>query len=405
MALADTSKAIGAVSALLKARIDAISTITTSIGRPSGGANSNPHLNLFLYEITFDPYLKNTSLNEGEKPPLWLVLKYLLTAFESAADSDSERAHEHLGVALRALYADDLLRLEPALSASILDALGPNPSPLHITFDEAPSDLVAKLMQGPDEKIRLSASFQVRPVMIASSAPGDFSLPVGVDHTKPPVSPKVGIDVISSMGARIEELKPGGFEVGEEVTILGTDLHLSGLSVMLGPVELPVTLQRPDELRFRTDPSIIAASTISAGSHPVTVVQTLPGTGKKRKSNAVVGNLVPTISNAEIIDDEVTITGSKASAIVELTGLLLGSDSDDAMLAFYRNGAVSNMFDTLAASPDPAPRQTKIRLVMPAPPPPPDPGNLAVERGDYNIILLVNGQQAPQSPVIHLDKP
>jgi len=29
----------------------------------------------------------------------------------------------------------------------------------------------------------------------------------------------------------------------------------------------------------------------------------------------------------------------------------------------------------------------------------------AVPAGDYNMILIVNGQQAPQSPSVHLDNP
>lgn len=414
MALADTTRAIGAVSLALKKRIDKISNIATFIGRPSETRNTNPHLNLFLYEISFDPHLKNRPLNEGEKPPLWVVLKYLLTAFESATDSDSEIAHLHLGAALRAVYTDDLLKIE-GLDLAIINALSPNPSPLYVTFDESPSDLIAKLMQGPDDKVRLSACFQVRPVMIAATEPGDFSLLVGVDYTKPPVSlaePYVGIDVIPSLGAHIDEISPVGFEVGEEVTLRGTDLHLSGLSVMLGPAELPVTMQRPDELKFRIDPAIIAVSSISAGSHPVTVLQKLMGTGKKRKSNTVIGNLVPTITkafpnippppvpaaNAVTIIPEVAgppAIPKKGFARIDLTGVLLGSASDDVILAFYRDGAVLSMFDVLAF-PD-APAQTALRLAMTA-------GD-ALSAGDYNVILIVNGQQAPQSPLVHLDIP
>lgn len=53
---------------------------------------------------------------------------------------------------------------------------------------------------------------------------------------------------------------------------------------MLGAVELPVTMQQPDQLKFKVENTIISASGISAGSHAVTVVQTLPGTGKKEKA-------------------------------------------------------------------------------------------------------------------------
>ena len=415
MPLAATSRAIGAVSLALKQRIDSISGLSVSVGRPSEPSTTNPHLNLFLYEVAFDPFLKNTSLNDGEKPPLWVVLKYLLTAFEAAEDSDSELAHNHLGSALRAVNTDDLLRLD-GLPAPVIEALDANPSPLHVTFDESPADLVAKLMQGPDDKVRLSACFQVRPVMIAPAEPGDYSLLVGIDYTATPApvptEPYVGLDVIPSMGPSITEISPIGFEVGEVVTLKGTDMHLSGLSVMLGDLELPVVMQQPDELRFRVDPTIIAASSISAGSYPVAVVQTLGGTGKRRRSKAVIGNLVPTLRNPNpllspaTIIGAVTISGPNARATIELNGLLLGDEEDDTMLAFHRDGVVTNVFEDLVLPPGPPPaRQTVRRLVMPVPPPPPDPEHLAVAAGDYRLILIVNGQQAPQSPSVHLNVP
>jgi hypothetical protein len=238
--------------------------------------------------------------------------------------------------------------------------------------------------------------------MIAAAEPGDFSLLVGLDYTKPPVTladPHVGLDVIPSMGAHIAEISPVGFELGEEVTVRGTDLHLSGLSVMLGPVELPVTMQRPDELRFRVDPAIIAARGIPAGSYPVAVVQTLTGTGKKRKSNAVIGNLVPTLTTAATAGAVTVNAGPPrtAFAIIDLTGVLLGLDTDDTVLAFYRNGTVLKMFDVLIDTPGPPAPQTGRRLVMAS-------GD-AVPVGEYNMILIVNGQQAPQSPSVHLDNP
>jgi len=406
MALADTSRAIGAVSLALKERIDAISGISVSVGRPSQPATSNPHLNLFLYEVSFDPYLKNTPLNDGEKPPLWVVLKYLMTAFEAAEDSDSEKAHEHLGAALRAVNTDDLLRLE-GLSAPTIEALSPNPSALHVTFDETPADLVAKLMQGPDDKIRLSACFQVRPVMIAPAEPGEFSLLVGIDYSQPlptPTEPFVGLDVIPSLGPIIFEISPRGFEIGEEVTVRGSDMHLANLSVTLGAATLPIVLQRPDELRFRVDEAAIFLSGISAGSHPVNVVMSLPGTGKKRKSNTVVGNLVPTITT--VAESAITVINhppgppdppNTAHGTIDLTGRLLGGNDDDTILALYRDGRVHRMFDVFTPIPDPPPPppgQLDRQLVMPA------SGDVTV--GTYNVILIVNGQQAPQSPTITL---
>jgi hypothetical protein len=360
-----------------------------NVGRPQQASEKGANINIFLYEISFDPFLKNTPLNEGERPPLWLVLKYLVTVFFADKLSDSIDAHKMLGKVIRAIARDDFLTLRHLQLTDLADAekaLGPNPSSLHVTFDDSPSDLIAKLMQGPDDNFRLSVSFQVRPVLIAPAEPGDYSLLVGVDYTKPPMALTplpVGLDVVPSMGSFISEIVPAGFEVGEEVTILGTDLHLANLSVMLGPVELPVTMQQPDQLRFTIDPAIIGASGISAGSHPVTVVLTLPGTGKKRSSNTVIGNLVPTLSTAAI-----------AGLVIDLGGTLLGSETDDVVLAFYRDGAVIKMFDEFTLPVPLPPLQPSRQLIM--------SGSDAVPAGDYNMILLVNGQQAPQSPIVSL---
>jgi hypothetical protein len=400
MALADTVNAVGMVSKVLEVNFKEYTDIPDiKVGRPQQAAEKGENINIFLYEISFDPFLKNTPLNEGERPPLWLVLKYLVTVFAGDKLSDSINAHKMLGKVIRAIARDDFLTLRNLTSPDIQDAekaLGPNPSSLHVTFDDSPSDLVAKLMQGPDDNFRLSVSFQVRPVLIAPAEPGDYSLLVGVDYSQTPValtSSPVGLDVVPSMGSFISELLPTGFEVGEEVTIFGTDLHLANLSVMLGPVELPVTMQRPDELRFKIDPAIIGASGISAGSHPVTVVLTLPGTGKKRSSNTVIGNLVPTLSSAAT--GPVTVTAGKAKAAIDLLGTLLGSETDDVVLAFYRDGAVVKMFDEFTLPVPLPPLQPSRKLLMSG-------ADDAVPVGNYKMILLVNGQQAPQSPIVSL---
>jgi hypothetical protein len=90
-----------------------------------------------------------------------------------------------------------------------------------------------------------------------------------------------------------------------------------------------------------------------------------------------------------------------AFAAINLTGVLLGLDTDDTILAFFRDGAVETTFDEftlpLPGPPPPPPPQTKRRLEMAL-------GD-AVPAGDYKMILMVNGQRAPQSPKVHLDVP
>lgn len=387
MALAPTTRAIGAVTEALRVRIGARTGINVVVGRPEQNAGGARQLNLFLYEVLFDPHLKNFPLDEGQKPPLWMILKYLLTPFDVGGESDTTAAHEDLGLALRSIYEDDLLRLD-GLPAALAAPLEANPEILHVTFEESSTELLGKLMQGSDERLRLSVAFQVRPVMIASVEPPDYSLLVGIDYTQSPTAlteDYVGLDVIPSLGAVLESIEPTGFELGEEVILRGTDLHLSGLSVRMGTVELPATMQRADELRFIVDGAIINAANLSAGSHPLSVVQTLPG-GKRRASNLLIGNLVPTLTTANIVAPPPGI-----QTAIELTGELLGGATDDAVVAFYQNGRIVRMFDVLTA---PNPAQTIRRLEIAAADAPP--------AGEYLLILRVNSQQAPQSPRIVL---
>src|ERR1043166_1041374 len=98
MALANTSRAIGAVTRTLRERLTSLvgtAADLVTVGRPEAPAASGNHsrINLFLYEVHLDECLRNESLDEGQPPPLWLVLDYLLTAFDASGESDSEDAH------------------------------------------------------------------------------------------------------------------------------------------------------------------------------------------------------------------------------------------------------------------------------------------------------------------------
>jgi hypothetical protein len=405
MALADSANSIGAVTDALVERLGARTQLQITVGRPEPGTEfvASERLNLFLYEILFDANLKNVPLDDGQRPPLWLVLKYLLTAFEGDGEtSDSPAAYRTLGEGISALQELSLLPLT-GLPAPMFDPLSDNPENLTITFDEAPTDLLSKVMQGPDEKYRVSIAFQVRPVMIAPAELPSYSLLVGVDYTTDPVSTVgeagIHIPVLPSLGPTISSIEPATFELGSTVTIFGTDLHLSNLSVNLGPVVLPVTMQQPDRLRFVVRDDIANGGTISAGSHPVSVSQLLT-TGRRRLSNLLVGNLLPTLSSAVLAGAVHTVQTPPPPAgwkfaTINLAGKLLGKPiDDDAYLAFFKDGATAKLFDALISAPLPAAPQTKTQLKM---------TQLdAVPPGKYQLLYRVNGQQARQSFAIDL---
>ncbi len=404
MALADTGKAIGAVTDAISHRLNDRTGLTVTVGRPEPEANSSgKRLNLFLYEAQFDPSLKNVSLDEGQRPPLWLVLKYLMTAFDDAKGSDSVQAYEYLGQGIRALQELSVLPLVPGLPANILKPLSDNPEDIKITFDDTPADLLSKVMQGSDEKYRFSISFQVRPVMIAPAEMPSYSLLVGVDYTATPpteIGEKgVKIPVIPSMGSTITEASPGSFELGSVVTLQGTDLHLSGLSVNLDSVVLPATLQQPDRLQFVVREDIATGAVISAGSLAISVVQILPG-GRRRSSNLLIGNLLPAVSSVTVFGavQHVATAPPPAGwsfATVDITGKLLGKNgNDEVYLALYRDGSIVKLFDASTdTSPAGAP-QTQRRFAMQKAD--------AVPPGQYQVLYRVNGQQARQSHVIDL---
>jgi hypothetical protein len=405
MALVDSARAIGAVTDALSQRLGTKTGLSITIGRPEPGATpGGDRLNLFLYEIEFDASLKNVPLDDGQRPPLWLVLKYLLTAFDDdGKTSDAVGAYENLGAGIRALQELALLPVASGLPALLVAALSDNPEDLAITFDEAPTELLSKVMQGSDEKYRLSVAFQVRPVMIAPAELPSYSLLVGVDYTTAPVTTVgeagIHIPVLPSMGPTISEITPASFKLGSTVTIFGTDLHLSNLSVNLGPIVLPVTMQQPDRLQFVVREDIATGDAISAGSFSVSVTQLLPN-GRRRGSNLLVGNLRPTLSDVVIAGLVQTVTAEPPPlgwkfATLDLTGKLLGkTDADDFYLALFKDGAAVKLFDALTDTSPPGAPQTQRRLVTAQ--------KDAVPPGEYLVLYRVNRQQARESVAINL---
>jgi hypothetical protein len=404
MALGDTGRAIGATTEALRVRLSDQTALNVTVGRPETDQGAR-RLNLFLYEIIFDAYIKNTPLDDGLPAPLWLVLKYIMTAFDEANESDSVQAYEFLGQGVRALQELNYLTAPAGLIPDYVRALTPNPEDLKITFDDSSTDLLSKVMQGSNERYRISVAFQVRPVLIAPAEPASYSLLVGIDYTTTPETvigeDGVAVHLLPSLGPMITAIEPEVFAPGDVVTVHGTDLNLDNLSVMLGPVELPVTTQRPDRLQFVARADLLTGERISAGGQPLTVVQAITPT-RRRRSNMLVGNLLPTLGAVTLLLPVAVPLPppARVRATLALDGLLLGNDTDDVLLVLYREGETVRAMDYFMLEADiPAP-----------PPPPPVPAQTrkriemteadAVVPGDYRVILRVNGLQAKQSPVI-----
>jgi Pvc16 N-terminal domain len=400
MALLDSNRSLGAVTRLLIDHLNRRTSFAILSGRPEDAAGGNATtLNLFLYETVFDPHLKNLPLVEGEPPPLWMTLKYLLTAFDEGGESDSPEAHEVLGQGIGALQELAFLGLDAIVAGPVREALENNPEPLKITFEECTVDLLNKITQTSDDEYRLSIAFQVRPVMIVPPERPSFNLLVGVDYTATPAGTQedfVGLDVIPSLGPFLKSVTPGKFAIGDEIQIVGDDLDLSNLSCHLGPAELGIAAQRPDRMTVRIDAALGTGAVISAGEHPLSLRQYLPATGRSRGSNLLVGRLLPTVTSATA--GSLTDDGSgNLSGDITINGLLLGRNEDSILAALYRDGAVAHTFDIIKPLPapgDPPDPQNQMTLSIPA--------SARVRAGSYLLLVIVNGQQARQSPPINL---
>ena len=314
------------------------------------------------------------------------MLRYLLTAFDGEELSDSPDAHVLLGQGLVALHELNFLRLGGA-STAVTSALEHNPEPLKITFDESSPDLISKLMQGPDETYRLSVAVQVRPVLLLPAELPRYSLLVGVDYTADPpteTEDAVGVEVLPSLGPRLDRVEPSVFDPGDPITVFGEDLRLAGLEVLLGEEPIQVVGQWPDRL------AVIVASALpgppggrigaglgpSAGELPLRVQLARAG-GRYRSSNLLSASLRPVVTAATI----------DAAGDLVIDGSLLGGAADDAIVALYSGGAVARTFDVVTTVAD----QTSVTVT--------DAGTVA-DAGTYLVIVKVNGVQARTSPTV-----
>ncbi len=340
--------------------------------------------------------MRSVALDAGQVPPLWLVLRFLLTAFDSGGKSDTVAAHRVLGAGLGALQALAYLPLE-GVSADDLAALSPNPEPLKISTLETNSELLSGLFGGSEDRYRLSTAFELRPVMIAPLAPAAYGLLVGIDYDADTVlgEQAVAITVGPGLQPTIEQTVPSSAAIGENIRIYGEGMRADLIADLEG-VELPLTTTAEGTMQLGLDSLELTGDRISAGSRSLRVVRQLPS-GRRRSSRPVVLDLQPTVSGVVVSDVTALVASDPTSpltATLTIDGALLGGADDDVFVALYRDGALGS-FDELSELPGPA--QTRRRLVMPE--------SKALPAGSYRLILRVNGVQARQSPEIVLVLP
>ncbi|MGH8109813.1 MAG: DUF4255 domain-containing protein [Arenimonas sp.] len=370
MPLLSTREAIGAVSEAIRSQLSLRTSLLVTVNRPdvaAAAADGVQKLNLFLYQLDFDPHLKNHSLDDGQPPPLWLVLRYLLTAYDAGHDSDTVDAHKLLARGLACLQEMNFL-------SPTVPALVDNPEPLKLTFDSSDAELLSKVMQGSEEKYRLSAAFHVRPVLIAPDIPPSYAplvLTVG-----PPGAE--GVVVLPSMGPNLKQITPLRFETGAMVEFAGDGINSGIETAFIGAMELPVIAAQEGAVTVR----IPETPSISAGHHGAAVARRLPS-GRQQTSNPQFVTLLPTLTNAT--HGPLTPNGANFFGAVTLTGQRLGGPDDTIFVSFYRDGNVALNLEVVGTA-----AQTSLLVTVSS-------AN-ALPPGTYYLILRVNSAQASATP-------
>jgi hypothetical protein len=373
MPLGETRNAIGVLTRLLATQLASRTDATTvDVGRPEQAAlsgDAGPKLNIFLYGFQHDAYMRNTPLDRGQAPPIWLCLKFLMTAIDSNRDSDSSDALDLLGQGMLALRDIDMQN-PPDLA--LLD----NPEPIKISFDNSEVGLLSSIMQGTDEHYRLSCAFEVRPIMLAEVA-GAGGAPL-ILSVGAPAQP--GVLVLPSLGPRLDAVQPVSFEAGDTIALAGGDLAADTVEVCFGQTCFGVPPTDATNRRV----TLTVPATVSAGSHAMTVRKTLPN-GRHQSSNAALGRLRPRVLTAT--PGLLTPSGSDLFGDVALTGAQLGGPADSIFAGFYANGAVQRLVEVSGTA-----AETAMTVSLPEAD--------ALPAGAYRIILRVNGEQALNAPSV-----
>jgi len=149
---------------------DALSTLTpqpspiAEIHDLQGTISTSPaRLTLFLFEVTEDPSarnrppIRNTVANgyEFKKPPLALILRYLLTPWSGSRITD----HQILGRAMQVLYDDAILSGFP-----LQGSLAGTDQALKLTLTPLTLEERTRVWHAVQKPYRLSVTYEVRVV-------------------------------------------------------------------------------------------------------------------------------------------------------------------------------------------------------------------------------------------------
>jgi hypothetical protein len=304
---------------------DVTGTVGVNVGLPPSDAelaSGLPRLNLFLYRVTENGELRNQEAaghdlpGRGGRPPLWLNLHYLLTAYASSSSTGGDGAHDDrvaqrlLGRSMRILY-DNAVITRALLDHYGITDLTADFERVKLTLEPLSVEDVSKVWTALNRPYRLAAAYEARVVEIDSLRPARHPRPVGPRPAGPSVRVLPGtaptlVDIASAV-------RPGPYaKAGEEVVLLGRNLMLDTPHVILGGTDAPVTSARDDRLTFvvpdvpTVQPGILPARVVAEG-----MLGRPPAPHRISASNSVALVVIPSVTAASRAGGTIRIEGDR----------------------------------------------------------------------------------------------
>lgn len=217
--------AIGMVSESLRNLLVGEMTITPAVNvtilapdEPGG----NRRINLFLYKVQEDPFLKNMDWqvrpgapSQLMPPPLSLTLFYLLTPYsQNDPQTGNAAAHEILGEAMRVFYEHPIVP-ETYLVLGLRDSR----ERLKIVLNTLDLDELGRVWATFTEPFRLSVLYEISVVQLDMLTESERIMAqrvrhIGVPNVRAPFSPPV-----------LDRIEPLSGPVGTTITLRGADLE------------------------------------------------------------------------------------------------------------------------------------------------------------------------------------
>lgn len=278
--------------------------VTISISHPDvkpGETPTGPRLNLFLYEISHSPFLRNQELGgpggEPGFPPLALELHYLMSCYPPVAEDDLTMQIV-LGDAMQALHStpvltEDLVRTrgitagDPILSPALAGAY----ERAKITFHTSSHEIANKLWVASKEAFRLSVAFSVSVVQIESI------------RKRPQAALVRERQILSGPAAspHITQVIPDRAGIGQLFRVSGANLGGQDVTLSLNGVPVPLIKS--------SDTEVVAAVPDNPALQPGGLTVQVSARGFRAAPLALT--LVPRITQVALDQGKLVLTGTR----------------------------------------------------------------------------------------------